>query len=74
MSLYIRKARFQKAVNLLKTTPNLHLTQAGLQAGYYDQSHFINEFKQFSSVTPGRFIKNNSEIKDVLKMLMPNAG
>ncbi|MBW7838545.1 MAG: AraC family transcriptional regulator [Chitinophagaceae bacterium] len=34
---------------------NLPLTQIGLEAGYYDQSHFIREFKSFTGLTPKEY-------------------
>lgn len=35
--------------------PGLSLTQIGLEAGYYDQSHFIREFKSFTGLTPKEY-------------------
>jgi len=56
MGMFMRKARFQKAVHLLGKRGNAaNLTEIGLSAGYYDQPHFINEFKAFSGLPPGEF-------------------
>jgi len=33
------------------------LSQIGLESGYYDQAHFIREFKTFTGFTPGRYQK-----------------
>jgi AraC-like DNA-binding protein len=53
MSLFLRKARFQKSILLLQNrTQDFTLTQIALLAGYYDQAHFINEFKAFAYKTP----------------------
>jgi AraC-like DNA-binding protein len=38
--------------------PRHSLTAWGYQAGFYDQSHFIKEFKLFSGETPEIFFKN----------------
>jgi len=38
------------------------LTQIGLDAGYYDQSHFIREFKFFTQMTPGEYQKASKGI------------
>ncbi|MBL7929643.1 MAG: helix-turn-helix transcriptional regulator [Bacteroidia bacterium] len=38
------------------------LTQIGLEAGYYDQSHFIREFKSYTNLTPSQYRKANKGI------------
>jgi AraC-like DNA-binding protein len=56
LGMFTRKVRFQRAIQLLGKERNEHnLTSIGLQAGYYDQPHFINEFKAFSGLPPGEF-------------------
>jgi AraC-like DNA-binding protein len=36
-------------------TPKSSLTELGYQAGFYDQAHFIKEFKNFTGETPEKF-------------------
>ncbi len=38
-----------------------NLTAIGLQAGYYDQSHFIREFKSYTNLTPRQYRGASSE-------------
>ncbi|MGF1708181.1 helix-turn-helix domain-containing protein [Enterovibrio baiacu] len=45
---FTRVMRFQHALNQLKKQP----TNAGWQDSYYDQSHFIREFKRMAGTTP----------------------
>lgn len=35
---------------------------------YYDQMHFIREFKRFTGYTPGMFVKKNNSILQIGKM------
>jgi AraC-like DNA-binding protein len=42
--------RFERAVARATTAPSL--TAAALDAGYYDQSHFIREFRRFAGSSP----------------------
>lgn len=42
--------RFERAVALAQTAPSL--TAAGVDAGYYDQSHFIRDFRRFVGSSP----------------------
>ncbi|MGH9769443.1 MAG: AraC family transcriptional regulator, partial [Blastocatellia bacterium] len=30
--------------------------ELALACGYFDQAHFIHEFKEFSSLTPGQYL------------------
>lgn len=55
MQSFIRINRFARAKQLLLQNPSLRLTDIGLEAGYYDQPHFSNDFKKLSGVTPRRF-------------------
>lgn len=41
---------------------DLSLTQIGLEAGYYDQSHFIREFKYYTDLTPKEYQYSKSNL------------
>lgn len=47
--------RFERAVEAARSSPSL--AAAALQAGYYDQSHFIRDFRRFAGATPGEFLR-----------------
>ena len=53
---YLRVIRFQKALHTLQIQPNISFTQLSYECGYYDQAHFIKEFKQFSGYTPTEYM------------------
>jgi AraC-like DNA-binding protein len=46
--------RFQHLLNSKPTKQHLHQYNAFYDFGYYDQSHFIKEFKKFYGITPGK--------------------
>ena len=52
---YLRVVRFQKALHSLQIQPQISLTQLAYECGYYDQAHFIKEFKRFSGYTPTEY-------------------
>jgi AraC-like DNA-binding protein len=52
---YLRVVRFQKALYTLQTQSDVTLTQLAYDCGYYDQAHFIKDFKQFSGYTPTEY-------------------
>ena len=52
---YVINRRVEKARSLLKC--GARLSQAALDSGFYDQSHFSNIFKRVVGVTPGAYAK-----------------
>ncbi len=41
-------------------TPEISLTDTAYQAGYFDQAHFIKEFRTFTGQTPKEFFKSSA--------------
>lgn len=54
--LFSRIVRFQRSFNLLRLQKKMAFADLAQDAGYYDQAHFINEFKEFSMNTPAQII------------------
>lgn len=52
---YARLARFLHACSVLRRPGWRSLTEAGSACGYYDQAHFIADFKAYAGMTPGEF-------------------
>ena len=51
---------YQKLLQFIRSVETLHnrnvkLTDVGLGNGYYDQSHFIRTFQEFTDMTPGEY-------------------
>lgn len=55
-----RIVRFQSMMKTIVPGSNNDLLSIALGNGYYDEAHFCNEFKEFSGMTPGEYIKNLS--------------
>ena len=49
--------RFNKAYHLLKHNRNFDLQDVSFYLGYYDLSHLINEFKEFTGRSPVNYFK-----------------
>jgi len=60
---YSRLKRFHFAVTQLKKDTNL--TALALNAGYYDQPHFIHEFGEFAGVSPRAFLKESNALNGI---------
>lgn len=57
---YQRLLRINQALDYMQNH-TLSLTQIAYLSGYYDQSHFIHDFKQVCGVTPGVYRKQMSD-------------
>jgi AraC-like DNA-binding protein len=63
----IKIKRFNRAVHTLYSCRYESLTQIGYACGYYDQSHFIREFKQLTGYTPRDFLQEQFTIVQVIQ-------
>jgi AraC-like DNA-binding protein len=59
---YSRIMKFQKAVISLEKNENMNWFDLAYQCSYYDQSHFVNEFKKFSGLNPTSYLKEKGEV------------
>ena len=59
----IKIARFQKVLN--KSFKAESLTELAYLCGYYDQSHFIRDFKEFAGITPAAFLKQPTTLTEI---------
>jgi AraC-like DNA-binding protein len=66
---YCRIRRFQQAVALAHRGRTVDWAQVALSCGYYDQSHFIHEFRAFSGLTPGAYQVSQTEFQNHVKFL-----
>ncbi|KXK14205.1 MAG: AraC family transcriptional regulator [Chloroflexi bacterium OLB14] len=54
---YMNVLRFQKAILEIESTQIYDWSAIAHNSGFYDQSHFIHHFKEFSGFTPNEYIK-----------------
>jgi AraC-like DNA-binding protein len=54
--LYARICRFRRTTSALKAAAAPDWAQLALDCGYFDQSHLIHEFQEFSGSAPERFL------------------
>ncbi|GEM_PF-1117117 len=55
---YVRLKQVNYATTLMEQRSLASLTEIGLEAGFYDQSHFIRTFKKHHGCTPRQFRQN----------------
>lgn len=63
--LFARLIRFSRAYRLHENFPQLSWTHISHECGYFDQMHFIRDFKEFAGVAPGIIAKEleNSPVR-----------
>lgn len=59
--LYSRICRFQASLKMLRRENITSLTEIAYLKNYFDQSHFIRDFKFFAGTTPKSFLQNATE-------------
>lgn len=65
-----RIEKFQKSCNNLVFQKDYsNFSELAQNNEYYDQAHFIREFKNFSGTTPGKFLKERISIKENTKYI-----
>ena len=63
--LYSKINRFQNSLRLV-AQKDISLTSIAYDCGYFDQSHFIREFKSFTGLTPSGYSIENSPVAFVV--------
>ena len=53
---YLRVTRFQRVLDRVHRAPGVDWMEEVERNGYYDQPHFIREFREFSGFTPTEYI------------------
>ena len=59
---YLRIIRFQKAIGEIEQRKEVNWTIISQECGFYDQAHFINDFKFFSGFTPEEYVRRKNDI------------
>jgi AraC-like DNA-binding protein len=54
--LFCRVRRFQKVLRLIRSGREIDWIEIALSCGYYDQAHFIHNFRAFSGINPSTYV------------------
>ena len=63
---YVKIMRFQKAVKIIDAVSSIEWGTIAQDCGFYDQSHFINDFKHFSGFTPVGYAKIHTNYQNYI--------
>ncbi len=70
---FCRLRRFQRAAALIHREGQVDWAQVALDGGYFDQAHFSHEFREFSGLTPGRYLAQRGPFQNHVKILQSDA-
>lgn len=66
--LFHRIIRVNKTIKRMMQSTKPHLTSISYEMGYFDQSHFIYDFKKFTGLTPSVFLKQSNRDGDLFNL------
>lgn len=69
-SRYKKITRFNRASNLLLNGSKNSLTNVAYECGYYDQSHFIKDFRKFGGISPSEFLALKADSSDFYNYIL----
>ena len=58
--VFCRLARFRRVIGRLRATDSVDWADIALECGYFDQSHFIHDFRSFAGVSPSAYLRNRT--------------
>jgi len=59
---YLKIIRFQRAISEIEQHKEVNWTIISQDCGFYDQAHFINDFKYFSGFTPEEYVRMKNDV------------
>jgi AraC-like DNA-binding protein len=67
--VFCRVRRFQRALYEIQRRRNLKWAALAPDCGYYDQAHFIADFKEFCGLTPVDYLNQAAEYPNFVPIL-----
>jgi AraC-like DNA-binding protein len=64
--MFARISKFQKIIQLVENRQKIDWTSLVYECGYFDQAHFIKEFRAFSGINPSSYLVQRGEYQNYL--------
>ncbi len=55
---FSRVHRFQRVLGRIEHSTEVDWSSVALSAGYFDQAHFVHDFREFAGVSPSRYLQH----------------
>jgi AraC-like DNA-binding protein len=70
---YCRILRFQQALAHAENGHRVDWTRIAMDSGYFDQAHFIHDFRSFAGLTPTGYQADRTQFRNHVKFLQSDA-
>jgi AraC-like DNA-binding protein len=67
--LFCRIRRFQKLLGLVHTMHDVDWADVAIECGYFDQPHFIHDFRGFTGLSPSQYISKDLRHRNHVPLL-----
>jgi len=71
---YCRILRFQRALSSAERGRELDWTRIAVDCGYFDQAHFIHDFRSFAGITPTGYDAGRTQFRNHVHFLQAGAA
>ncbi len=58
--VFSRMCRFRRVLGRIGNTPDVDWAETALACGYFDQPHFIHDFRDFAGVSPAAYLRHRT--------------
>ena len=62
---FARLARFRRVLGCVDRAEEVDWADVAVSTGYFDQAHFIHDFRQFAGVTPSGYLRHRTSLNHV---------
>ena len=66
--LYCRLRRFQTALTRIGRPQQMDWTKVAMACGYFDQAHFIRDFRAFAGLSPTKYLADRTEHQNHVRL------
>jgi AraC-like DNA-binding protein len=71
---YCRILRFQRALQCAERGREVDWTRIAMDCGYYDQAHFIHDFRSFAGITPTGYDSGRTQFRNHVHFLQADSA
>jgi AraC-like DNA-binding protein len=69
--VFSRLARFRRVIGSLRQAHDVDWASVALDCGYFDQSHFIHDFRSFAGVSPSAYLRQRTASANHIRIADP---